>query len=214
MDAHFSSPIALGMPKHCWLESVGDSPENPMWRTFMQRRVLLAMGAAVALAVAAVSTAADAQKTAAGGGGGGGARGGGVAVGGGGGGRVGGGGGGAALSASGGAGGFAARGYGGGGGVVRSAPSGAYATVPGASGQRFIQGGSTPGGQRFVQGGGGNWQGGHRRHGRHVFVGPGVGFYGYDGPSYEDYAYSADDCVQLRLIRGAWRQVNVCDSDE
>ena len=171
------------------------------------RRALLSIGIALAVA-AGLPTLANAQKA------GGASPGGGVSAGGGGGGggaRVGGGG----FSAGGGGG--AAR-MGGGGGVAVTpggpsaggfarAPSGAFAATPRSP--RVIEGGVTPGGQRFVQGRGGNWQGVHRRHGR-FFVGPGVGFYGgYDGP-YEDYAYATDDCYQLRLIRGAWRQVYVC----
>jgi hypothetical protein len=169
------------------------------------KRALLSAGIALALA-ATVPTLANAQK-------GGGRGGGGISAGGGAAAHVGGGGG-ARMGGGGGAG--FARSAPSGGFVARSAPSaGAFAATP-RGGPRVIEGGATPGGQRFVQGGGGNWQGGHRRHGRHVFVGSGVGFYGYDGPSYEDYAYSgsAEDCVQLRLIRGAWRRVNVCDSDE
>jgi hypothetical protein len=79
-------------------------------------------------------------------------------------------------------------------------------------GPRVVQGGVTPGGQRFVQGGG-NWRPGFRRHGRRFFRGgPVFGFYGYDGP-YNDYAY-ADDCYQLRLIRGVWHRVYVCETGE
>ena len=185
------------------------------------KRALLSLSVALALS-AAVPTLAVAQKGGGHGGGGISAGGGGGVAGGGGGGGVAGGGGGVARG--GGGGGGVAVGGGGGAGFARSAPSagfvarsapaaGAYAATP-RSGPRVVEGGVSPGGQRFVQGGRGNWQGGHRRHGRHVFVGPGVGFYAYDGPYYEDYAYAADDCVQLRLIRGAWRRVNVCDSDD
>jgi hypothetical protein len=78
-------------------------------------------------------------------------------------------------------------------------------------GQRFVQGNVQPNVRANVQPGG-NWAGrSHVR--RHFRGGPGFAFYGaapYDY-GYDDYAYAADDCYQLRLIRGAWRQVNVCD---
>jgi hypothetical protein len=72
------------------------------------------------------------------------------------------------------------------------------------------------GGQRFVQGGvqgGGNWQGGGRRH----FRGGGFAFYGA-APFYNDYAtpysyyYGDDDssCYRVRLYRGEYRRVWVC----
>jgi hypothetical protein len=170
------------------------------------RRALFSIGIALALATG-LPALANAQKAGGHGGGGGGVSAGGG--GGGGGAHVGGGG----FSAGGGG---APRMGGGGGaafapsapsaGAFARAPSGAYATAP-KTGPRVIEGGVTPGGQRFVQGGGGNWHGVHRRHGR-FFVGPGVGFYA-DGP-YEDYAYATDDCYQLRLIRGVWRQVYLC----
>src|SRR5436190_3290794 len=154
-----------------------------VWRSLM-KRALLSLGVALALS-AAVPTLAAAQKAGGhggpGGGGGGVARGGGggVAIGGGGGARVGGGGGAGFVARSApSAGAFAA--------TPRSGPApsaGAFAATP-RGGPRVIEGGVTPGGQRFVQGSGSNWQGGHRRHGRRVFVGPGVGFYAYDGPSY------------------------------
>jgi hypothetical protein len=173
------------------------------------KRALLSLSVALALS-AAVPTLAVAQK-------GGGHGGGGISPGGGGGVAAGGGGvarGGGGVAVGGGGGAGFARSAPSAGFVARGAPSaGAYAATP-RSGPRVVEGGVSPGGQRFVQGGRGNWQGGHRRHGRHFLVGPGVGFYAYDGPYYEDYAYAADDCVQLRLIRGAWRRVNVCDSND
>jgi hypothetical protein len=200
MNERSCIPIVVGMPKHCCPESVDEAPKTYSRRTFMKRRALLAMGAAVALAVAAISTAADAQKGARGGGGGGGG-GGGVARGG------GGGGGGVAMGGGGGG----ARIGGGGAAFVRSAPSGAFAAAP-SGGQRLVQGGITAGGKRFVQGGG-NIGGGHfvgRRH----FRGAGFALYGaapYYAAPYDDYAYS--DCVQVRLINGFWQRVNVCDYD-
>jgi len=200
MNARSCIQIVVGMAKHRWLESVDESPETYSWRTFMKRRALLAMGAAVALAVAAISTTADAQKGGRGGGGGGGfahgGGGGGVAMGGGahmggGGFARGGGGGGVAMGGG-------ARMGGGGGGFARSAPSRAFAAAP--SGQRFVQGGSTARGQRFVQGGRPFVD---RRH----FRGAGFAFYG----AAPYYAYS--DCYQLRLIGGFWQRVNVCGYD-
>jgi hypothetical protein len=163
----------------------------------IMKRALLSVGIALALA-AGVPALANAQK-AGGVPGAGGARGG-AAISGGGGGLPAAGGRGAAFAPSTPSGSFARS----------PTPGGAFASVP--SRQRFIQGGITPGGQRFVQGGGPNWRGIHRRHGRRFFVGPGAGFYAYDGSYYDDYAY-AGDCYQLRLIRGAWRRVYVCDTD-
>jgi hypothetical protein len=174
----------------------------------IMKRALLSVGIALALA-AGVPALANAQK-AGGVPGAGGARGGGAAISGGGGGVAAAGGRGAAFAPSTPSGSFA-RSTTPSGSFARSpTPGGAFASVP--SRQRFIQGGITPGGQRFVQGGGANWRGMHRRHGRRFFVGPGAGFYAYDGSYYDDYAY-AGDCYQLRLIRGAWRRVYVCDTD-
>jgi hypothetical protein len=146
-------------------------------------RGLLSIGAAVALAAAALPISAHAQhsgRSVAGAPGGGvsaGARGGMSA--------------GPAISAPRSGGNFAAS------PGVRSAPS-----------QSFAQGGGN------WQGSGRNWQGGnwqqHRRHHR----GPAVAF-GFAAPYYYDYAtpyaYEDDDCWQVRLRRGAYVRVYVCD---
>jgi hypothetical protein len=169
------------------------------------RRGLVSIGIALALATA-LPTLASAQRGHGGGGG--------VAAHGGGGAAIGGGGGGAARI-----------GGGGGAGFARSAaPSAGFAAVPNA-GPRIVQGGNTMGGQRFVRGNvqpnvqanvqpGGNWAGRGQWQGRRHFRG-GPGFAVYGAAPYDDYGYGADyaytdDCYQLRLIRGAWRQVNVC----
>src|SRR5262245_13144426 len=184
------------------------------------RRALLSIGIALAVA-AGLPALANAQK-----GGGHGGGGGGVSMGGGGGGGGGARGGGGFSGGGGGAisGGAPRMGGGGGMAVAPSARSGnafanpsarsggAFANVPGG-GPRVVEGGVTRGGQRFIQGGGGNWRGGQRRPGRHFFVGPGVGFYAYGAPYYEDYAYATNECYQLRLIRGVWRQVYVCETE-
>ena len=187
----------------------------------LMKRALLSIGAALALAVA-VPSLANAQK----GGGGRGGGGGGAAHAGGGGGAIGGGGGGAAIGGGGGGfarsggGGFARSGGGaaisGGRGFVRSAPSGAFAAAP-SGGPRVVQGGRTFGGQRFVQG---SVQGrGDFRGRRHFFRGgPGFAFFGaapyYDYDDYDyatPYAYDDSSCYQLRLYRGEYRRVWVCD---
>jgi hypothetical protein len=151
------------------------------------KRPLLAIGAAVALAAAALPMSASAQK------GVGGAPGGGVA---------------------------APRG---GGGPAIAAPRGGGVAIaaPRSGGGNFAV--SPNKGQSFAQGGGGNWQGGRnwqgggnwQRHRGHHFRGPGVAF-GFAAPYYYDYAtpyaYEGDDdCWQIRLRRGEYVRVYVCD---
>jgi len=177
------------------------------------KRALLSIGAALALAVA-VPSLANAQKGAAGGGVGGG----GAAHAAGGGGAIGGGGRGAAIG--GGGGGFARSGGGAaissGRGLVRSAPSGAFAAAP-SGGSRVVQGGSTFGGQRFVRG---NVQGRGDFRGRRRFFRGGPGFAFFGGAPYYDYDYDYatpyayyDDssCWRVRLYRGEYRRVWVCE---
>jgi hypothetical protein len=79
-------------------------------------------------------------------------------------------------------------------------------------------GGPSGGGQRFVQGGGSNWHGGGNWSGRRHFRGGGFAFYGA-APYYNDYAtpyssyYGDDDssCYRVRLYRGEYRRVWVCE---
>jgi hypothetical protein len=174
---------------------------NRVWR-FLMKRALLSIGTALVLA-AALPTLADAQSAQGGG-------------------RGGGGGGGAARAAPSGGGGGAA--IGGGGGFARSATGGGFAAAQ-SGGPRVSATGSAfaavpGGGQRIVQGGG-NWQGGNWQgrnwSGRRHFRGGGFAVYGA-APYYDDdatpYAYYGDDdsgCYQLRLYRGEYRRVWVCN---
>src|SRR6266540_6146283 len=160
-------------------------------------RALLSIGAALALAAAALlPTSADAQR----GHGGGpnvGARGGGGAA--------------FAAPRGGGGGGFVApRGGGGGGGGGFVAPRGgtAFAAVPRGGGGVAV---AAP------RAGAGSWSGGPWR-GRH-HVRRGAIALGFAAPYYYDYAtpyyYADDDCYQLQQVPTAWgwqyQRVYVCD---
>jgi hypothetical protein len=107
----------------------------------------------------------------------------------------------------------------GGGGFARAVPSGGnFVARGGGVSQGFVARGAV--GQNFAARGGpnlnrgGNWQG--RRHFR---GGPGFAYgvgvpYGYYDDSYYDYAaapYGDDSCYQLQFIRGAWRQIWICE---
>jgi hypothetical protein len=155
------------------------------------KRGLLSIGAAVALTAAALPISADAQH----------ARGAAGAP---------------AVSAGGAPGGGVGAGARGG---MSSSPAisaprsgGNFAASPGARtapSQSFAQGGGN------WQGSGRNWQGGNwQHHRRHHFRGPAVAF-GFAAPYYYDYAtpyvYEDDDCWQVRLRRGEYVRVWVCD---
>jgi hypothetical protein len=159
------------------------------------KRALLSIGAAVALAAAALPISASAQHSP-------GVRGG-VAPGGG-------------ISAG------ARSGMSAGGAIAAPRSGGNFAVSPGGAPRSAVSPGGAPrsGGQSFAQGGG-NWQGGRNwqgggnwQHSRHHFRGPGVAF-GFAAPYYYDYAtpyvYEDDDCWQVRLRRGEYVRVYVCD---
>jgi hypothetical protein len=160
----------------------------------LMKRTLLSIGAAVALAAAALPISADAQAP--------GVRGGATPGGG--------------ISAG------ARSGMSAGGAIAAPRSGGNFAVSPGGAPRSAVSPGGAPrsGGQSFAQGGG-NWQGGRNwqgggnwQHRRHHFRGPGVAF-GFAAPYYYDYAtpyvYEDDDCWQVRLRRGEYVRVYVCD---
>ena len=157
------------------------------------KRALLSIGAAVTLAAAALPISADAQTP--------GARGGATPGGG--------------ISAG------ARSGMSAGGAIAAPRSGGNFAVSPGGVPRSAVSpSGSPRGGQSFAQGGGNwqgggrNWQGGNRHHRGNHFRGPGVAF-GFAAPYYYDYAtpyvYEDDDCWQVRLRRGEYVRVYVCD---
>jgi len=158
------------------------------------KRALLSIGAAVALAAAALPISASAQHSP-------GVRGGATPGGG--------------ISAG------ARSGMSAGGAIAAPRSGGNFAVSPGGVPRSAVSpSGSPRGGQSFAQGGGNwqgggrNWQGGNRHHRGHHIRGPGVAF-GFAAPYYYDYAtpyvYEDDDCWQVRLRRGEYVRVYVCD---
>ena len=154
------------------------------------KRALLSIGAAVALAAAALPISAGAQSP--------GVRGGATPGGG--------------ISAG------ARSGMSAGGAIAAPRSGGNFAVSPGGTPRSAVSPGGAPrsGGQSFAQGGR-NWQGGGnwQHHRRHHFRGPGIAF-GLAAPYYYDYAtpyvYEGDDdCWQIRLRRGEYVRVWVCD---
>ncbi|MET0631583.1 MAG: hypothetical protein ABWY47_17180 [Xanthobacteraceae bacterium] len=163
------------------------------------KRALLslgALGAAVALAAAALPISAGAQSP--------GVRGGATPGGG--------------ISAG------ARSGMSAGGAIAAPRSGGNFAVSPGGAPRSAVSPGGAPrsGGQSFAQGGG-NWQGGRnwqgggnwQHHRRHHLRGPGIAF-GLAAPYYYDYAtpyvYEGDDdCWQIRLRRGEYVRVWVCE---
>lgn len=155
-----------------------------------------ALGAAVALAAAALPISAGAQSP--------GVRGGATPGGG--------------ISAG------ARSGMSAGGAIAAPRSGGNFAVSPGGAPRSAVSPGGAPrsGGQSFAQGGG-NWQGGRnwqgggnwQHHRRHHLRGPGIAF-GLAAPYYYDYAtpyvYEGDDdCWQIRLRRGEYVRVWVCE---
>jgi hypothetical protein len=157
-------------------------------------RALLSIGAALALAAAALPTSASAQK----------GHGGGISAGG----FARGGGGAPNIGARGGGGAAVAAPRAGGGSFVAPRGAGAaYAAVPRSGG----------GVAMAAPRAGGSWSGGHRL-GRH-HARRGAFALGFVAPYYyDDYATSyvaADDCYELQQVRTAWgwqyQRVYVCD---